>query len=261
MLTTLGKSQVPLSENDLVVLTSRLLECDELSIQEKILFSKVSMFKKFGCFATNEYFGRILGVSTKRAGVVICSLVDKGYLDRKTLTVDNMTKRSLAITSEKQDLMYNIPHPEKIPPPYKEGITHPENRVTPHPESRVHNKDNINKDNNKYIDDDNLNGIKEKEKGSEGQVSVSGSFQKLWDKYPQHRRGNKKNLLVRYRKIVNSDPNMIDKLDRSLDEWLNSEAWSGGFIYNINKWFKEEIYLIQPLAKKENDPWRQIDGK
>lgn len=252
---------MPLSENDLVVLTSRLLECDELSIQEKILFSKVAMFKKFGCFATNEYFGKILNVSTKRAGVVICSLVDKGYLDRKTLTVDNMTKRSLAITSEKQHLMYNIPHPETIPPPQKWATDHNGSRQIPHPENRVHNKDNINKDNNKYIYDDNLNGVNEKEKSSEGQVSISASFENLWNKYPQHRRGNKKNLLVRYRKIVKDDPRMIEKLDNSLDEWLNSEAWSNGFIYNINKWFKEEIYLIQPLERKKHDPWRQIDGK
>ena len=54
------------------------------------------------------------------------------------------------------------------------------------------------------------------------------------------------------------DPNMIDKLDQAIDDWLNSDQWYNGYIHNINKWFKEEIYLITPLQKRDSDPWKSI---
>lgn len=242
---------MPLSENDLVVLTSRLLECDELTVQEKIVFAKIAMFKKYGCYATNNYFGKILNVSTKRAGVVICSLVDKGYIKRTLNTVDNNSKRSLTVTKNIQKILLDIPHPDYIPPPSKQGDPHPISGVPPHPISGVLNKDKYNKDINKDV-------IPIEEQASEGQYTISACFENLWNKYPKERRSNKSNLLVRYRKIVKKDPNMIDKLNQAIDDWLNSDQWYNGYIHNINKWFKEEIYLITPMQKRDNDPWRSV---
>lgn len=64
----------------------KLLQNRELSPQEAIILSIIDFLDSKGeCYASNEFFGKSIGVSTDRARKIITSLYNKKYINRKVI--------------------------------------------------------------------------------------------------------------------------------------------------------------------------------
>ncbi len=71
----------------------KLLQNKELSLQEAFTLSIIDFLDSRGeCFASNEFFGKSLGVSTERARKIISSLYDKKYINRKVIYKNGTTE-------------------------------------------------------------------------------------------------------------------------------------------------------------------------
>ena len=69
---------------------------EDLSIHEKVFFSEIdSLDNDEGCFASNEYFSKFFGVSTRRVSMIISSLKDKKYIEESGFNGRSRVLRSL----------------------------------------------------------------------------------------------------------------------------------------------------------------------
>tara|TARA_R110002072_G_scaffold215326_9_gene372504 strand:+ start:4896 stop:5270 length:375 start_codon:yes stop_codon:yes gene_type:complete len=60
----------------------------DLGVVEKVLLAEISSLdNEDGCWASNDYFAKFLGVSTKTISRGVQSLQDKGYIDSKTKVI------------------------------------------------------------------------------------------------------------------------------------------------------------------------------
>ncbi len=60
----------------------------DLSVVEKVLLAEISSLdNEDGCWASNDYFAKFLGVSTKTVSRGVQSLHDKGYVDSQTKVI------------------------------------------------------------------------------------------------------------------------------------------------------------------------------
>ena len=63
-----------------------ILEIEGLNLNEKVLLSMVfNLDNEQGCYASNEYFARFLGVSKDRVSKIISGLSKKGYLKNQVI--------------------------------------------------------------------------------------------------------------------------------------------------------------------------------
>lgn len=69
---------------------------EDLSMQEKVLLVEIdSLDNEDGCYATNEYFGRFMGLSAKHISRLVSSLTKKKKLNIKQENIRGKTKRTL----------------------------------------------------------------------------------------------------------------------------------------------------------------------
>ena len=68
--------------NYYAILTSDVRYCPDLSAQEKLLFAEITaLTSKDGvCFAGNEYFADLYGLSTVTISIQISALVKEGFI-------------------------------------------------------------------------------------------------------------------------------------------------------------------------------------
>lgn len=60
----------------------------DLGVVEKVLLAEISSLdNEDGCWASNDYFAKFLGVSTKTISRGVQSLQDKRYIDSKTKVI------------------------------------------------------------------------------------------------------------------------------------------------------------------------------
>ena len=65
---------------------------ENLSIQEKVLMAEIDSFEYAdGCYASNSYFGRFLGLSPSRVSGIISKLISDGFLE-STMTYKHLSR-------------------------------------------------------------------------------------------------------------------------------------------------------------------------
>lgn len=75
---------------------------EDLSIQEKVLMAEIDSFESAnGCFASNSYLGKFLGLSPSRVSGMISKLISKEFLE------SNITYKPLSKEVDKRYLKIN----------------------------------------------------------------------------------------------------------------------------------------------------------
>ncbi len=121
-----------------IFIPEHIIRLNDISGQEKTLLATISyLCNSQGCFASNAYFGKILGVTAKTASTIVQKLIKKNYIsssidklhgNRRFLLVNTPIIHAQPIPENKDSILYN-------------RHSYPENKGEAIPENGGHNKE------------------------------------------------------------------------------------------------------------------------
>ena len=87
-----------------------ILKLEDLSMSEKVILAVIeALDNKNGCFASNDYIAKVLGVKARRISAAISSLKEKGYV---TVEIENNNARTVSVV--KEDLAEEVEEVEEV---------------------------------------------------------------------------------------------------------------------------------------------------
>lgn len=172
-----------------------------LTANAKLLFAEItSLTHQTGyCYATNEYFAELYGVSQSTIKDWLSQLEKYGYINREIVYKDG-TKE----IQERRIRIFDLPQPE--------------NRPTPQPKIRL---DNIKEDNTKKE-------IKE---------IYKESFEEWWSFFPKQRAGSKKIAYCKYKQAIKENKLTPEFLLTKVKEYANSKEVAQGYPCGAERYF------------------------
>lgn len=172
-----------------------------LTANAKLLFAEItSLTHQTGyCYATNEYFAELYGVSQSTIKDWLSQLEKFGYINREIVYKDG-TKE----IQERRIRIFDLPQPK--------------NRPTPQPKNRL---DNIKEDNIKKE-------IKE---------IYKESFEEWWSFFPKLRAGSKKKAYCKYKQAIKEDKLTPEFLLTKVKEYANSKEVAQGYACGAERYF------------------------
>lgn len=87
-------------------------------------------------------------------------------------------------------------------------------------------------------------------------------FEKLWEQYPEERRGNRQKAAEAFRVDITSVED-ADQAMESLELWKRSEQWhkaGGQFIPYMDNWFSRGLWRTRPKKLVISGP-RELDAE
>lgn len=224
----------------------------DLPPNAKLLYGEITALcnKEGYCWASNDYFANLYGVSIRSVKLWIKSLFNKGYINCELI----YKKGSKEV--EKRIIKIND-NPVKISsPPSEKKFTTPSEKNCTDNNTRDNNTNNI------YISSSDDKGIKEDVKSKKEQQN-NELFDKFWEAYPKKR--DKQTSRKAFTKL-NVDDKLFNKMMASLSQAKNSYDWqknNGQYIpypstwLNGRRWEDELATVSQPQPhtseKKESE--------
>lgn len=224
----------------------------DLPPNAKLLYGEITALcnKEGYCWASNDYFANLYGVSIRSVKLWIKSLFNKGYINCELI----YKKGSKEV--EKRIIKIND-NPVKISSPPSE-----KNFTTPSEKNCTDNNTRDNNTNNIYISSSDDKGIKEDVKSKKEQQN-NELFDKFWEAYPKKR--DKQTSRKAFTKL-NVDVKLFNHMMYSLSQAKNSYDWqknNGQYIpypstwLNGRRWEDELATVSQPQPhtseKKQNE--------
>jgi hypothetical protein len=203
---------------------------DDLSVVEKCLLAVINSFESTnaGCFASNEYLGRCVGVTAGRCANILTDLRKRGYLNSTFVDANNRTLSVIRVHENVKDIHENVnPISQKSEAPIHENVKGGSRKR----EGGVHENVNI------YIK--NTNTVKNKEE-SKKEVNVyrantGGEGEHLINSTPAPE--NAPIFLINERPVVEQldtfefkDPDMLKKI---VLDWCNEN------IETVKSWYAD----------------------
>lgn len=104
---------------------------EELSVMEKFLWAEVnSLDNEKGCFASNAYFAKHLGISVRRVQQIISQLIEKGY-------VTTFFEQKDDTETEKRRILRVNYKEEFVKKPGEKNFTPPMKKISPPPMKNI----------------------------------------------------------------------------------------------------------------------------
>ena len=210
---------------------------ENLSFQEKFLYAEIDSFCSKGnpCFASNNYLGKMLGISGKRIGTLITSLVNKGFLYREVNRNERneVVNRLLSpIDSSCKVVRPLLPQSGKTPPPTKCG------------DPSSPKRGDIN---NIFI---NKLNIKKHTKKSQEQ-ELTDRFETIWQDYPKKQ--GKAVAFKAYKKAVSEGvtDDVIKQGIAKYKSYLSQTETETRFIKQGSTWFNQQCWNDDYTVKEE----------
>ena len=107
--------------NYYAILTAEVRYCKELSAQEKLLYSEITALtnKKGYCWATNNYFAELYGLSKETVSRQVSNLAKHGFIHLNIIYYEDskqIKERRIYLTKECMDRDINTPYTFTAPP-------------------------------------------------------------------------------------------------------------------------------------------------
>lgn len=179
-----------------------------LTPNAKLLYAEITALTNMNgkCFATNDYFAKLYGVSKVSISKWIKNLIDFGYIESEIIYKDG----SKEIDNRYIRIVYD-PIKEKLNTPIKEKL-----------------KDNNNlTDSNNNLTDSNIY-IKE--------------FEDFWSIYPKQRAGSKEKAYKSFCRAIKEKRSTADKIISSAREYAQSEEVKRGFAKGCQAWLNDDRF-------------------
>ena len=222
---------------DYILLSKELLKNRSFNINEKLIIAKVWSFNRSdgGCFATNNYFADLLGISGKHISRIINGLIKKGILIAERTVINDQNTRKLTLRGGIRISTEGLLADRGGIPISTEGGS-----VLEQTPSLLYNSINY---------EITLEKRKDNRKDSE----TERFFGDFWKMYPKNRKPNKTKCERYFRKAISKVP--FADLIESLQAHLRCEQWQQEqYIPHCSTWLNDKRYLHKPEPAPPKDP-------
>lgn len=191
----------------------------DITPNAKLLYGEITaLCNKTGCcYATNEYFAKLYGVSKISISKWVKELTENGFIESEM----NYKEGTKEILNRYIRIVYD-PIKEKFNTPIKEKFK--DNNTS----------NNITKNNKEIYKED---------------------FDLFWKEYPKKRAGNSKKAYKAYCEVINEGRADVEKLLQAVKDYAQSEEVAKGFAKGCAAWLNDDRFNCEYKLKKQWEPF------
>ena len=229
----------------------KVLDVENLTNIQKIIYSMIiNLCKNDPCFASNEYFSRVLHIDTTGVSRHISKIKRKGFIDVKLIREKNGTVSRREITLKKDHSAKLLSSSTTQLATLHRDLRNNAKELTKISPLRNNAKDIINdiynKDYNKVQEDDSFQLIDDDSLNNEVVKDEESLFESFWNAIPQLRRINKVKTKKEWKEALHKKSG--EELIKAME--LFAQRVEPKYIKTSFNWLKDEYYNAIPEKKK-----------
>ena len=222
-----------------------------LSLIERVMLVEIdSLDNEQGCYAGNQHFADLFGLSKGRISKIISSLVIKGYIQVKIFRNEQkkIEKRSIKLVKKFNYPMVENDYPPMVENDYTYGRKQPEGMVENDYPPMVENDQERNTIYRNTIKNNNTS------------ISMQNDmFETIWHEYP-NKQGKAKALIAYKQAIANgTDPNKILEGVHRYKRHIQANKTEAKYIAHGSTWFNQERWNDELPEPKGQGPIKPVE--